>query len=68
MVFVVMRWKSHAAISRSTPPLNGYESTTTALYVEVGSRDPVDMTTCSDIDMMSSSTNGMFRHKDGRPY
>jgi len=44
------------------------ESTTTALYVEVGSRDPVDMTTCSDIDMMSSSTNGMFRHKDGRPY
>jgi uncharacterized cupin superfamily protein len=44
------------------------ESTTPAVYLEVGSRNPVDLTTCSDIDMMSSSTDGMFRHKDGRPY
>jgi len=44
------------------------ESSTTAVYLEVGSRDPDDLITCSDIDMMSSSTDGLFRHKDGRPY
>ena len=39
-----------------------------AVYLEVGSRSPVDLTTCSDIDMMSSSTDGLFTHKDGAPY
>jgi uncharacterized cupin superfamily protein len=34
----------------------------------VGSRDPLDLTTCSDIDMMSSSADGRFVQKDGRPY
>jgi uncharacterized cupin superfamily protein len=43
-------------------------SGTTALYLEVGSRSPVDMTTCSDIDMMSSNADGRFVHKDGTPY
>jgi len=44
------------------------ESSTIAVYLEVGSRSPVDMTTCSDIDMKSSSVDGLFTHKDGTPY
>ena len=43
-------------------------STAVALYLEVGSRDPLDLTTCSDIDMMSSNADGRFVHKDGTPY
>jgi uncharacterized cupin superfamily protein len=39
-----------------------------AVYLEVGTRAPADLITCSDIDMMSSSADGAFRHKDGRPY
>ncbi len=44
------------------------ESTTVAVYLEVGSRNPDDLTTCSDIDMMSSNADGRFVHKDGTPY
>ena len=40
----------------------------TALYLEVGSRHPDDLTTCSDIDMMSANADGRFVHKDGSPY
>lgn len=43
-------------------------SAATATYLEVGSRSPVDVITCSDIDMMSPSTDGRFLHKDGTPY
>ena len=39
-----------------------------AVYLEVGSRRPNDVTTCSDIDMMSSNADGRFAHKDGTPY
>ena len=39
-----------------------------AVYLEVGSRQAEDVTTCSDIDMMSSNDDGRFLHKDGRPY
>jgi uncharacterized cupin superfamily protein len=39
-----------------------------AVYLEVGSRSPHDLTTCSDIDMMSSNADGQFVHKDGTPY
>jgi uncharacterized cupin superfamily protein len=39
-----------------------------AVYLEVGSRHPADLTTCSDIDMMSANTDGRFVHKDGTPY
>ena len=42
-------------------------SRTTAVYLEVGSRQPADVTTCSDVDMMSTHGGG-FTHKDGRPY
>jgi uncharacterized cupin superfamily protein len=39
-----------------------------AVYLEVGSRHPDDLTTCSDIDMKSANADGRFVHKDGRPY
>ena len=39
-----------------------------AIYLEVGSRQPEDLTTCSDIDMMSANADGRFVHKDGTPY
>lgn len=39
-----------------------------AVYLEVGSRHPDDLITCSDIDMMSSSRDGTFVHKDGSPH
>ena len=44
------------------------KSDTTAVYLEAGTRSPTDLITCSDIDMMSSSTDGRFVHKDGMPY
>jgi uncharacterized cupin superfamily protein len=39
-----------------------------AVYLEVGSRHPEDLTTCSDVDMMSANADGRFVHKDGTPY
>jgi uncharacterized cupin superfamily protein len=39
-----------------------------AVYLEVGSRWPADLTTCSDIDLMSANADGRFTHKDGSPY
>ena len=38
-----------------------------AVYLEVGRRSPADVTTCSDIDMMSTNTDGRFVRKDGTP-
>jgi uncharacterized cupin superfamily protein len=43
-------------------------SSVVAVYLEVGSRNPDDLTTCSDVDMMSSNADGRFVHKDGSPY
>lgn len=43
-------------------------SAATATYLEVGSRNPDDLITCSDIDMMSPSRDGRFLHKDGTPF
>jgi len=39
-----------------------------ALYLEIGSRQPADVTTCSDVDLISSNADGRFLHKDGTPY
>ena len=39
-----------------------------AVYLEVGARHPADVTTCSDIDMMSTNADGRFTKKDGTPY
>ncbi len=44
------------------------ESSVMAVYLEVGSRHPGDVTTCSDIDMVSSNADGRFLHRDGTPY
>lgn len=43
-------------------------STTVAVYLEVGSRQPDDLTTCSDVDMQSANSDGRFTRKDGTPY
>ncbi|WP_374345090.1 cupin domain-containing protein [Phenylobacterium sp.] len=40
----------------------------TAVYLEVGSRHADDLTTCSDVDMMSANADGRFVHKDGTPW
>ena len=39
-----------------------------AMYLEVGSRNPEDLTTCSDIDLMSHNRDGAFVRKDGTSY
>ncbi len=39
-----------------------------ALYLEVGSRQLADITTCSDIDMMSANADGRFVRKNCTPY
>ncbi|HZZ90071.1 MAG TPA: cupin domain-containing protein [Caulobacteraceae bacterium] len=43
-------------------------SDVTAVYLEVGSRHPDDVATCSDIDLMSANADGRFTHKDGASY
>ena len=43
-------------------------SSVVAVYLEVGTRSPDDVTTYSDIDMMCSDPDGRFVHKDGTPY
>lgn len=40
----------------------------TAVDLGVGSRQLDDLTTCSDIDLMSHNRDGAFVHKDGSPY
>lgn len=59
-----------AAFSKGTG--NGHHlinaSSAVAVYLEVGSCNPIDLTTCSDIDMMSSNTDGRFVRKDGTPH
>lgn len=39
-----------------------------ALYLEIGSRHPDDLTTCSDVDMVSFNADGRFLRKDGSAY
>lgn len=67
---VVLRAGECAAFPKGSG--NGHhlinESSDVAVYLEIGSRNPNDLTTCSDIDMMSSNADGRFVHKDGSPY
>jgi uncharacterized cupin superfamily protein len=44
------------------------KSTVVAVYLEVGTRNPADVTICADVDMMSSNADGRFLHKDGSPF
>ena len=66
----VLRAGECAAFPKGTG--NGHHlinrSGVTAVYLEVGSRRPQDLTTYSDIDMMASNTDGRYVHKDGTPY
>lgn len=66
----ILRAGDAAAFPKNTG--NGHHminrSDATAVYLEVGSRNPADMTTCSDIDMKSANADGRFVHKDGSPY
>ena len=40
----------------------------TAVYLEVGSRQADDLTTCSDIDLMSFNRDGRWLRMDGSAY
>lgn len=66
----VLRAGDCAAFPKGTG--NGHHminrSDTVAVYLEVGSRHAADVTTCSDIDMMSKNADGRFLHKDGTSY
>jgi len=66
----VLRAGDCAAFPKNTG--NGHHminrSSAVAVYLEVGSRSPDDVTTCSDVDMMSPASDGRFLHKDGTPY
>ncbi|MDR5816127.1 MULTISPECIES: cupin domain-containing protein [unclassified Caballeronia] len=65
----VLRAGECAAFPKGTG--NGHHlinrSNAVAVYLEVGSRVHEDLTTCSDIDMMSANADGRFVHKDGSP-
>ncbi len=67
---MVLRAGDCAAFPKGTG--NGHhlinKSDVVAVYLEVGSRAPADVTTCSDVDMMSTNADGRFVHKDGTPY
>jgi uncharacterized cupin superfamily protein len=66
----ILRAGDAAAFPKGTG--NGHhlinKSSAVAVYLEIGSRNPSDLTTCSDVDMMSSNADGRFVHKDGTPY
>ena len=66
----VLRAGDCAAFPKGTG--NGHhminESSEVAVYLEIGSRHPDDVTTCSDIDMKSANSDGRFVRKDGTPY
>ena len=66
----LMRAGDCAAFPKGTG--NGHHlinrSSAIAVYLEVGSRNPNYLTTCSDIYMMSSNSAGRFVHKDGSPF
>ena len=66
----VLRAGDCAAFPKGTG--NGHHminrSSMTAMYLEVGSRQMQDLTTCSDIDLKSANSDGRFVHKDGTPY
>lgn len=67
---VTLRAGDCAAFPKGTG--NGHhlinESGEVAIYLEVGSRNPSDLTTCSDVDMKSANSDGRFVHKNGAPY
>ena len=65
----VLRAGDCAAFPKGTG--NGHHlinrSSAMAVFLDVGSRNPLDVATYSDIDMMVG-TDGPYVHKDGTPY
>lgn len=49
----------HHLINKSDRPV---------IYIEIGSRNMNDVTYCSDIDMKSANSDGIFTKNDGTPY
>lgn len=39
-----------------------------ATFLKPGARQPEDVASCSDVDLMSDHKSGVFAHKDGGPY
>jgi uncharacterized cupin superfamily protein len=70
LVETVLRFGDCAAFPKNSG--NGHHminrSSATAVYLEVGSRHPDDVTTCSKADLVSANADGRFVHKDGSPY
>ena len=66
----VLRAGDCAAFPKGTG--NGHhmvnQTTETTIYLEDDTRNPLDLTTCSDIDMKCVFLVGWFVHKDGTPY
>lgn len=66
----ILRAGECAAFPKNTG--NGHHlinrSDAVAVYLEVGTRHPDDITTCADIDLKSANADGVWRHKDGTPY
>lgn len=56
--FVAGSGNGHHLVNRSAE---------TAVYLEIGSRAPQDVTYCSDVDMMSTNADGRFVRRDGTP-
>jgi uncharacterized cupin superfamily protein len=58
------------AFPRNTP--NGHhlinKGPATAVFLEVGTRNPDDVCTYAEIDMVADKKFGGYRHKDGTPY
>ena len=59
---------SQYAVGRHAERFLINRSAATAVYLEVGSRHPDDLTACSDIDLKSANSDGRFVHKDGTAY
>ena len=66
----LLRSGDRAAFPKGTG--NGHhlvnKSDAVAEYLEVGSRSSADVTTCSDVDMMSAASDGRFVQKTGTPF
>jgi uncharacterized cupin superfamily protein len=58
------------AFPKNTP--NGHhlvnKGTATAVFLELGTRNPGDVCTYAAIDMVADKKFGDYRHKDGTPY
>jgi uncharacterized cupin superfamily protein len=66
----LMRPGDCAAFARNDPDAHHFinRGSVTAIYLEVGSRNPDDVCSYPDIDLHLDKKKGGFTHKDGTPY